>query len=810
MKRFLLAALAALTFSGIALGATGLRQEVLLEKGWKFTRDDGEFAPVAVDDSGWESVRVPHDWAIYGPFDANNDAQVVAITQNFERRASLKTGRTGGLPYVGVGWYRLKFDAPDFGEGRCAEILFDGAMSQAKVYVNGKFVGEWPYGYNSFHFDITEFLNPDGKDNTLAVRLENLPESSRWYPGAGLFRNVHLIVTDPVHVPVWGTQLICSDVTKRSAKVDLKVTLAGTPSKIKTVIYAPDGRKVASRVRSKAFDLGREQKLKIRRPKLWSPESPSLYKAVTTVYVGRKAVDEYTTTFGVRSIELIPDKGFFLNGERRKFQGVCNHHDLGPLGSAVNEAALRRQLTLLKEMGCDAIRTSHNMPAPELVRLCDEMGFMMMLEPFDEWDIRKCRNGYHLFFDEWAEKDMVNMLHQFRNDPAVVFWSIGNEVPSQCDESGYQTAKFLIDICHREDPTRFTTCGMDQVLCVLKNGLAALLDVPGFNYRVFLYEQAYDELPHKIVLGSETASTISSRGVYKFPVEKTSRVRHDDLQCSSYDLEYCSWSNVPDIDFAMAEDKEWEIGQFVWTGFDYLGEPTPYNLMPNHSSNFGIIDLASIPKDRYYLYRSVWRPDAETLHILPHWTWPGREGEVTPVFVYTNYPEAELFINGKSQGRKAKDPSDEQGRWRLMWMDTVYEPGEVKVVAYDAAGNAVAEQSVRTAGEPDHIELKVDRSTLKADGKDLAYIEVSVVDKDGNLCPSDGRLASFATQGAGGAYRAAANGDPTCLDLFHLPEMHFFNGKLTAIVQAAEAPGTVTFTASAPDLRSASVTIAAE
>ena len=808
MRKSYLAALAALLTAVSALAAP--RQEVLLEKGWKFTKADGEFSPVVVDDSSWESVRVPHDWAIYGPFDANNDAQVVAITQNFERRASLKTGRTGGLPYVGVGWYRLKFDAPDFGEGKCAELLFDGAMSQAKVYVNGKYVGEWPYGYNSFHFDVTEFLNPDGKDNVLAVRLENLPESSRWYPGAGLFRNVHLIVTDEVHVPVWGTQLICSDVSRRSAKVDLKVTLAGTPSKIKTVIYAPDGRKVASKARSKAFDKGLEQKMKIRRPALWSPESPSLYKAVTTVYVGREAVDEYTTTFGVRSIELIPDKGFFLNGEHRKFQGVCNHHDLGPLGSAVNEAALRRQLTLLKEMGCDAIRTSHNMPAPELVRLCDEMGFMMMVEPFDEWDIRKCRNGYHLFFDDWAEKDMVNMLHQFRNDPSVVFWSIGNEVPSQCDESGYETAKFLIDICHREDPTRFTTCGMDQVLCVLKNGLAALLDVPGFNYRVFLYEQAYEELPHKIVLGSETASTISSRGVYYFPVEKTARVRHEDLQCSSYDLEYCSWSNVPDIDFAMAEDKEWEIGQFVWTGFDYLGEPTPYNLMPNHSSNFGIIDLASIPKDRYYLYRSVWRPDAETLHILPHWTWPGREGEVTPVFVYTNYPSAELFINGKSQGVKTKDPSDEQGRYRLMWMDTVYEPGEVKVVAFDADGNAVAERVVRTAGEPDHIELKVDRSVLKADGKDLAYIEVSVVDKDGNLCPSDGRLASFATEGAGGSYRAAANGDPTCLDLFHLPEMHFFNGKLTALVQAAEVPGTVKFTASAPDVRSASVTIAAE
>ena len=668
MKR-IITATAGLFLSALCLLAQSPRQELLLEKGWKFINEDGEFSPVLCEDDAWQDVTVPHDWAIYGPFDANNDAQVVAITQNFERRASLKTGRTGGLPYVGVGWYRLNFDVPTFAEGRAAELLFDGAMSHAKIYVNGKYVGEWPYGYNSFHFDITPYVNPDGKDNVLAVRLENLPESSRWYPGAGLFRNVHLIVTDKVHVPVWGTQVICSDVSAKKSKVSLKATIEGA-DKVKTVILGPDGEKVAVR-KSAVKDGAVEQKLKVRRPALWSPESPSLYKAVTYVYADGTLTDEYETTFGIRSIELVPGKGFFLNGENRKFQGVCNHHDLGPLGAAINEAALRRQLTLLKEMGCDGIRTSHNMPAPELVRLCDEMGFMMMVEPFDEWDIRKCRNGYHLLFEEWAEKDMVNMIHNYRNNPSVIFWSIGNEVPSQCDESGYNTAKFLVDICHREDPTRFTTCGMDQVICVLKNGLASLLDVPGFNYRVHLYQQAYDTLSHKVVLGSETASTISSRGVYKFPVTKTSRVRYDDLQCSSYDLEYCGWSNVPDIDFAMAEDHEWEIGQFVWTGFDYLGEPTPYNLMPNHSSNFGIIDLASIPKDRYWLYRSVWRKDVETLHILPHWTWPGREGEVTPVFVYTNYPSAELFINGKSQGVRTKDPSDEQGRYRLMWNETV-------------------------------------------------------------------------------------------------------------------------------------------
>lgn len=793
--------------------AAGARQEYLLEKGWKFIKGDGEYSGINADDSSWEKVTVPHDWAIYGPFDANNDAQVVAITQNFEQMASLKTGRTGGLPYVGVGWYRTEFSLPGFDSSKNAELVFDGAMSYAKVYVNGQFAGEWPYGYNSFHLDVTPFVHSDGSANTLAVRLENLPESSRWYPGAGLYRNVHVLVTDKVHIPVWGTQVICSSIGKKSAQVSMDIAVEGNAPDLSVVteIRTRSGRKVAVCKSSTRTAKGFRQELKVRKPALWSPESPNMYDAVTSVYSGKRKLDEYVTPFGIRSISLVGDKGFFLNGKVRKFQGVCNHHDLGPLGSAVNEAALRRQLTMLKEMGCDAIRTSHNMPAPELVRLCDEMGFMMMVEPFDEWDIAKCRNGYHLLFDKWAEKDMVNMLHQFRNSPSVVFWSIGNEVPSQCDESGYRTAKFLMDICRREDPTRFVTCGMDQVLCVLKNGLAGLLDVPGFNYRVHLYQQAYDTLSHKIVLGSETASTISSRGVYKFPVEKTARVHHDDLQTSSYDTEYCGWSNLPDDDFAMAEDHDWAIGQFVWTGFDYLGEPTPYNLMPNHSSNFGIIDLASIPKDRYYLYRSQWRKDVSTLHVLPHWTWPGREGQVTPVYVYTSYPSAELFVNGVSQGsRHKRHDASLQERYRLMWDDVVYQPGEIRVVAYDENGKAAEEKVVKTAGEPHHLVLKADRSMIAADGKDLSYIEVSIVDKDGNLCPSDGRLVSFSTKGEGGRYRASANGDPTCLDLFHLPQMHLFSGKLTAIVQASEVPGEVTLTATADGVQPASISITAE
>lgn len=805
-KRILLIASLLIISASCAQKPTQTRNEFLLEKNWKFTREDGDFAKVGLDESSWQSVTVPHDWAIYGPFDSNNDAQVVAITQNFESRASLKTGRTGGLPYVGTGWYRTVFDVPEFDESKAVELVFDGAMSQAKVYVNEQFVGYWAYGYNSFHFDITPYLHKDGRNNLLAVRLENLPESSRWYPGAGLYRNVHVIVTDKVHVPVWGTQLTTPEVSAQSASVNLKIKVDGA-SKVVSEIKDMKGRVVASSSDAIKTKSGFEQNFTVKNPKLWSPESPTLYYATTTVYNGDVAVDEYTTRFGIRSIELRADEGFFLNGEKRKFQGVCNHHDLGPLGSAINVAALRRQLTLLKEMGCDAIRTSHNMPAPELVSLCDEMGFMMMLEPFDEWDIRKCRNGYHLYFDEWAEKDMVNMLHQYRNSPSVVFWSIGNEVPSQCDTSGYNTAKFLADIVRREDPTRFVTAGMDQVLCVLRNGFASIMDVPGLNYRDHLYQQAYDMLPQKLVLGSETASTLSSRGVYHFPVKKTSWAHHDDLQTSSYDLEYCSWSNLPEMDFALADDFNWTIGQFVWTGFDYLGEPTPYNLMPNHSSNFGIIDLASIPKDRYYLYRSVWRPDVKTLHVLPHWTWPGREGEVTPVFVYTNYDSAELFVNGKSQGVQTKNHDTEQSRYRLMWNEVVYEPGEIKVLAYDSKGKVAAEQTVRTASEPYKLVLNADRSSIAADGKDLSYIEVSVVDKDGIPCPTDTRLVKFSTSGNGGFYRASANGDPTALDLFHLPEMHLFSGKLTAIVQSNETPGTVTLTATAEGLESASITI---
>ena len=801
------------------------RTERLLEKGWRFTRSDHpSFKEVSCVDTDWQLVTVPHDWAIYGPFSAQNDKQEVAIAQDGQTEALEHAGRTGGLPFVGVGWYRTVFEVPEFTEGKRATILFDGAMSHARVYLNGQEVGYWPYGYNSFYFDITRYLHA-GQPNTLAVRLENLPESSRWYPGAGLYRNVHLIVTEAAHIPVWGTYVTTPEVSREAAKVSFRTQVAlpkgadKAKYTLKTRLLNPNGQQLielSESLAGKADEVAQE--CTVHKPTLWSPDLPALYKAESRLYEGDKLRDTYTTTFGSRSIEVIPDKGFFLNGERTVFKGVCNHHDLGPLGAAVNSAAIRHQISMLKDMGCNAIRTSHNMPAPELVQACDEMGIMLMAESFDEWNKPKCANGYNLLFDEWAERDLVNLVRHYRNNPSVVFWCIGNEVPNQSDKEGYLIAKRLQDICHREDPTRPVTQGMDNPDAVVANGFAAVMDVAGFNYRPHLYVRNYLVLPQKLILGSETASTVSSRGVYKFPVERKAMAVYDDHQSSGYDVEHCSWSNLPEDDFMQHEDLPYCIGEFVWTGFDYLGEPTPYYTnWPSHSSLFGIIDLASIPKDRYYLYRSHWNKEEKTLHILPHWTWPDRKGKVTPIFVYTSYPSAELFINGKSQGKRTKELGvtlegsdsraaqqsfERQKRYRLMWMDTKYEPGTVKVVAYDEQGNVAETKEIRTAGKPHHIELKADRTHLTADGKDLAYINVRIVDKNGNLCPDETREVRFRVTGAG-SYRAAANGNPISLESFQLNKMKLFSGQLTAIVQTAEEAGAIIFEAQADGVKSA-------
>lgn len=801
-----------ITFSIALAGCMGFsamaqRDVTTLNDGWKFSKG----SPAEAKE--WQTVRVPHDWAIYGPFDRANDLQVVAVEQNGETEKTEKTGRTGGLPFIGKGTYRTTFEVPDTA-GRSVTLVFDGAMSNAHVKVNGKEVAFWPYGYNSFYVNVDDAVAPGSND--LEVALENFEKASRWYPGAGLYRNVHVVNTSRLHIPTWGTYVTTPRVGKDYASVKLQMKIDGATKKekvdVKTAILDPQGRTVAtdnSIYHANGQDF--TQNFLVNTPDLWSPENPALYTARTTLSVDGKVMDSYDTRFGIRSLEYVPEKGFFLNGVPNKFKGVCNHHDLGPLGAAVNRSALRHQIELLKDMGVNAIRTAHNMPAPELVELCDELGMMLMIEPFDDWSFRpKSPNGYGSVFNDWAEKDITNMVEHYRNAPSVVMWSIGNEVPSQWGPDGVEELVMLQDLVHKLDPTRPVTCGMDQIRAVLDNGFAAALDIPGFNYKPQHYEDAYAKLPQKMILGSETASTVSSRGVYHFPVEFKERnvVMHPDNQSNSYDNETCSWSNTPDIDFAMDDDKDWVMGQFVWTGFDYLGEPSPYDTdaWPSHSSVFGIIDLASLPKDRYYLYRSKWNETDTTLHILPHWNWKGREGEVTPVFVYTNFPKAELFINGKSQGVREKNDSTYQNRYRLMWMDTRYEPGEVKVVAYDAAGNKAAERVMRTAGKAHHLVVTPNRNELKADGDDLVYFTVQVADKDGNIVPTDNRMVKFSVSGAG-EFEATANGDPTCLLPFQNPEMKLFSGAATAIARSGKNPGTLTFKATAPGVKPATVTV---
>ncbi len=796
-------------------------QEQTIQKGWKFSREDNpEFSGTAYNDAHWQSVTVPHDWAIYGPFDMENDIQRTAIKQDGQKAAIEHTGRTGGLPFVGVGWYRTTFDVSTLTNDKEVFVQFDGAMSNPEVYVNGQKAGEWHNGYNTFFLNITPYVK--AKNNTLAVRLNNLTQMSRWYPGAGLYRNVHIITKNKTHIPIWGIQITTPEVTNNFAKVVVNTEFVAAKKEAitaETTIFNQRGEKVAhSSNQATAYTTDKiTTELYIDKPLLWDIGKPNLYKAVTKLYENGQLKDEVSTTFGVRTIELKPNDGLYLNGRKIKIQGVCMHHDLGALGAAVNESAIRRQIQTMQDMGANAIRTSHNMPAPEYVRAADELGMLLAVESFDEWAIAKVENGYHLYFKEWAEKDLTNLVKHYRNNPSVLMWFIGNEVEEQSAESGSQVAYYLQSIVQKLDPTRPVSNGMDRPQDILRNNMAATMQLAGFNYRPFKYREAYKKLPQRLFLGSETASTVSSRGVYKFPVVRKSMAKYADMQSSSYDVEHCGWSNLPEDDWIHQEDLPYMIGEFIWTGFDYLGEPTPYYVeWPSHSSYFGAVDLAGLPKDRFYLYRSHWNKEAETLHILPHWNWEGREGETTPIFVYTNYPSAELFINGKSQGKRYKDLSikleeeekdgnpedlERQKRYRLMWMDTKYEAGVVKVVAYDNNGKAVAEKEIRTAGKPYALRLTTHKETaFSPNGKDLAYITVEAVDKDGNLCPNVNDLVTFSVKGVG-SYRAAANGDPTCTDVFHLPKMHLFNGKLVVILQSGEEKGKTTLKAQSKQLK---------
>jgi beta-galactosidase len=781
------------------------RTVIALKEGWKFAKGNNPQAfQTNFNDKDWQTVAVPHDWAINGPFDKEIDKQVVAITQNGEKQASEKTGRTGALPYIGEGWYRKTVELAPLKKSEKAIILFDGAMSEPRVYLNGQKVGEWNYGYNYFYLDITNQLASNGK-NVLAVHLNNVSESSRWYPGAGLYRNVRIEIKNEIGIEQWGTYITTPFISAELAKVKIKTKTAGKDLKLVTEILDANNKRVSIDTAGTKFGNEFEQDLAVKNPMLWSPETPYLYKAISRIYVKGQLKDQLTSKFGIRQISYLPSTGFSLNGQSRKFKGVCLHHDLGPLGAAINIAALRRQLRILKDMGCDAIRSSHNMPSQEQLDLCDEMGFLFLAETFDEWAKPKVKNGYARYFNTDAEKDVVNMVHATRNHPCIVMWSSGNEVPDQHYAEGVKRAKWLQEIFHREDPTRPVTVGMDQVKATIQNGFGAILDIPGLNYRTKLYDDAFKAFPQGFLLGSETASTVSSRGIYKFPVKEYKNKQYPDNQSSSYDLEYCDWSNLPDEQFALIDDKPWVLGEFVWTGFDYLGEPTPYDEQwPSRSSYFGINDLAGLPKDRFYLYKSRWNTKENTLHILPHWNWAGREGETTPVFVYTNYDKAELFVNGKSMGVQQKNNSSWLNRYRLMWMDVKYEPGTVKVVAYDKQGKAVMEKSIVTADSPNQLVLEADRKQIDANGDDLSFVTVTVVDKNGNPCPIADNELSFGVTGAG-SFKAVCNGDASSLVPFQSTTMKAFSGKLVVLVQSSKQAGDITLTVTGKGIKTGSI-----
>ena len=784
--------------------------------------EDVSYSRVDFDGSAWRRVELPHDWAIEGDF-----------------VQELRAG-TGKRPFEGVGWYRKEFVIPHEDNGKKIYIDFDGAMAYSAVWLNGQFVGGWPYGYSSFRLDLTPYLRY-GRENYIAVRLENLPESSRWYPGAGIYRNVWLVKTAPVHIGQWGTFVTTPEVSSESATVSIRTTVrndspAKAPVQVRTSVFelGQKGSKAVAVTNKSAIEVGAaasvmyEASLRISRPKLWNVKTPNLYKAVTEVEKDGRVVDKYETVFGIRTIKFDAEKGFFLNGERLYMNGVCQHHDLGALGSAINYRALERQLEILKEMGVNAIRTSHNPPAPELLDLADRMGLVVIDEAFDAWARGKMKNDFHLVFADWHEKDWRSQIRRDRNHPSVVLWSIGNEIWEQGTPEGHKIASELTAIAHEEDPTRLTTAGANDTRSGY-NGFQKTVDVFGYNYKPHEYLKFREANPSLPFVATETASTVSTRGDYFFPVEEDKLKGRADFQVSSYDLYAPPWATPPDTEFDGQDRATFSAGEFVWTGFDYLGEPTPYDdgdtkkLMnfsdperqaraaeelkatgkittPSRSSYFGIVDLAGFKKDRFYIYQARWRPDLPMAHILPHWNWPRRVGQVTPVHVYTSGDEAELFLNGTSLGRKKRGPM----QYRFRWDDVVYQPGELRVVTYKN-GKPWAQDVVKTTDAASAIQLSADRATIAADGKDLSFITVKIADKNGLNVPRSNNLLRFEISGPG-AIVATDNGDATDLLSFQSTSRKAFNGMALVIVRSVKGkPGRIVVRASSAGLKGTEV-----
>ena len=761
------------------------------------------FSRPEADDRGWEAVCVPHDWAISGAFEAQNDLQVTRIMQNGEETESRHYGRTGGLPHMGVAWYRRTFRLEESERGRRVWVEFDGVMSHSRVFVNGIEVGGRPFGYASFCVEATEAVR-FGAENVLAVRVDNPPQSSRWYPGAGIYREARLVTKEREHFGYQGIWLTDESLDVRRRRATLKVQLEGGCVEgcvVKMLVESPDG----GWFRMSTFE-GDSHSLEVEEVALWSPETPALYRVTLELLKDGEVRDRVTLAHGFRAVSFSAETGMTLNGKPYYLKGVCLHHDLGPLGAAFSVPAMSYRLRLLKEMGCNAIRTSHNPPAPQLLDLCDTMGFAVMDEAFDCWELGKCANDYSRDFHAWHQRDLEDFIRRDRNHASVIFWSIGNEINEQSSPDGRRVAAKLAAIAHRTDPTRPVAAGLDRPDGCFKNDLPTALDLAGWNYKPHRYAELHSHYPKLPQFGSETASTVSSRGEYFFPVQEGQAWNgrpHDIIQVSSYDLEFPPWATTPDREFRGQDESPWIFGEFVWTGFDYLGEPTPFDAFwPAHASYFGIYDLVGLPKDRVWLYAARWT-DRPVLHLLPHWTWPERVGQVTPVHAYINCASVELLVNGVSQGVRVRESSV----WRVCWDEVSYEPGEVIAIGRDADGNEVLRTSVRTAGDPARLVLTPERAELTADGEDVVHVRVEVVDAAGTVQPHAALPVTFAVTGAG-AFAAAGNGDATCTERFVSGVMSTYHGACMAIVRAAATPGELTLTATAPGVASASVTLA--